>query len=122
MPRLGASPFSFPDFRGATRLLVLRQPGGVLFLQLEETVFPRAAGEPDSVPELSALPVSARRALAARHLSFIHLGLAAAAFLRMLLSPLARVLGVHLARRQNHSESNSTNRAGHGGGGHGQGE
>ena len=43
MPRLGASPFSFPDFRGATRLLVLANVGGFFGLLVVETVFPRVA-------------------------------------------------------------------------------
>jgi membrane associated rhomboid family serine protease len=43
MPRLGSSPFSFPDFRGATRLLVLVNLGAFFALLLAELVFPRTA-------------------------------------------------------------------------------
>ncbi len=43
MPRLGASPFSFPDFRGATRLLVLTNLAGFFGLLVLETLSPRAA-------------------------------------------------------------------------------
>jgi membrane associated rhomboid family serine protease len=45
MPRLGASPFSFPDFRGATRLLVLVNLAAFFGLLLAELVFPHPAGE-----------------------------------------------------------------------------
>jgi membrane associated rhomboid family serine protease len=43
MPRLGSSPFSFPDFRGATRLLVLVNLGAFFALLLAELVFPRTS-------------------------------------------------------------------------------
>jgi membrane associated rhomboid family serine protease len=43
MPRLGSSPFSFPDFRGATRLLVLVNLGAFFSLLLAELVFPKTA-------------------------------------------------------------------------------
>jgi membrane associated rhomboid family serine protease len=44
VPRLGASPFSFPDFRGATRLLVLVNLAAFFALLMAELVFPKAAG------------------------------------------------------------------------------
>jgi membrane associated rhomboid family serine protease len=43
MPRLGASPFSFPDFRGATRQLVLVNLATFFALLLAELVFPKTA-------------------------------------------------------------------------------
>jgi membrane associated rhomboid family serine protease len=43
MPRLGASPFSFPDFRGATRLLVLTNLTAFFALLLAELAFPKTA-------------------------------------------------------------------------------
>jgi membrane associated rhomboid family serine protease len=44
MPRLGASPFSFPDFRGATRTLVLVNLVAFFGLLLAQVAFPSAAG------------------------------------------------------------------------------
>jgi membrane associated rhomboid family serine protease len=44
MPRLGASPFSFPDFRGATRLLILANLAAFFGLLLAELVFPKTGG------------------------------------------------------------------------------
>ena len=44
MPRLGASPLSFPDFRGTTRLLVLTNLGAFFGLLLAQVAFPTAAG------------------------------------------------------------------------------
>jgi membrane associated rhomboid family serine protease len=43
MPRLGASPFSFPDFHGATRLLVLANLGAFFGLLVVEMAFPQIA-------------------------------------------------------------------------------
>ena len=43
MPRLGASPFSFPDFRGATRLLVLTNLAAFFALLLAELVYPKTS-------------------------------------------------------------------------------
>lgn len=43
MPRSGASPFSFPDFRGATRLLILVNLGAFFALLAAGLVVPRAA-------------------------------------------------------------------------------
>jgi membrane associated rhomboid family serine protease len=45
MPRLGASPFSFPDFRGATRLLILVNLGAFFGLLLAQLAFPQLAAE-----------------------------------------------------------------------------
>jgi membrane associated rhomboid family serine protease len=45
MPRLGASPFSFPDFRGATRLLVLVNLAAFFGLLLADLVIPQTASE-----------------------------------------------------------------------------
>jgi membrane associated rhomboid family serine protease len=44
MPRLGASPFSFPDFHGATRRLVLVNLAAFFGLLLADLVFPQTAG------------------------------------------------------------------------------
>jgi membrane associated rhomboid family serine protease len=44
VPRLGASPFSFPDFRGATRLLVLTNLAAFFALLLAELAVPKTAG------------------------------------------------------------------------------
>lgn len=44
MPRLGASPFSFPDFRGATRLLVLVNMAAFFFMLIANLAFPQIAG------------------------------------------------------------------------------
>jgi membrane associated rhomboid family serine protease len=43
VPRLGASPFSFPDFRGATRLLVLTNLAAFFALLLAELAFSKTA-------------------------------------------------------------------------------
>ena len=45
MARVGASPFSFPDFRGATRLLVLLNLGAFFALLLAGMVFPDTTAE-----------------------------------------------------------------------------
>jgi membrane associated rhomboid family serine protease len=45
MPRLGASPFSFPDFHGATRLLVLVNLAAFFGLLVAQLAFPQIAGE-----------------------------------------------------------------------------
>ena len=45
MPRSGASPFSFPDFRGATRRLVLLNLCAFFALLLAQLVFPANAGQ-----------------------------------------------------------------------------
>jgi membrane associated rhomboid family serine protease len=44
MPRIGASPFSFPDFHGATRLLILVNLAAFFGLLLADLVFPQTAG------------------------------------------------------------------------------
>jgi len=44
MPRLGASPFSFPDFRGATRTLVLVNLVAFFGLLLIQLLVPQSAG------------------------------------------------------------------------------
>ena len=45
MPRIGASPFSFPDFRGATRRLILANLGAYFALALLGLALPAVAGE-----------------------------------------------------------------------------
>jgi membrane associated rhomboid family serine protease len=45
MPRLGSSPFSFPDFRGATRLLVLVNLFAFFLMLAAGQVSPRAGNE-----------------------------------------------------------------------------
>jgi membrane associated rhomboid family serine protease len=45
MPRLGASPFSFPDFHGATRLLVLVNLAAFFGLLVAQLAFPQIATE-----------------------------------------------------------------------------
>jgi len=44
MPRLGASPFSFPDFRGATRLLVMANLAAFFALLLTGMLSPQIGG------------------------------------------------------------------------------
>lgn len=44
MPRLGATPFAFPDFRGATRRLVLLNLAAYFVLLLAQLAFPEVAG------------------------------------------------------------------------------
>jgi len=75
MPRLGASPFSFPDFRGATRLLVLGNLAAFFFLLLGDAVLPQAAG--DLTLHLSFLPYAFLHGALWQPVtySFIHLGL-----------------------------------------------
>jgi membrane associated rhomboid family serine protease len=45
MPRLGASPFSFPEFRGATRRLILINLSAFFALELARMAFPETAAE-----------------------------------------------------------------------------
>jgi membrane associated rhomboid family serine protease len=45
MPRLGASPFSFPEFRGATRRLILLNLAAYFALALAQMAFPYAAAQ-----------------------------------------------------------------------------
>jgi membrane associated rhomboid family serine protease len=80
MPRLGASPFSFPDFRGATRLLVLANLGAFFGLLLAQLAFPNTAGPLASL--LSFLPHSFLHGAIWQPLtySFIHLGLVGTLF------------------------------------------
>ena len=44
MPRIGATPFAFPDFHGATRRLVLVNLGAFFLLAIAGLVAPRATG------------------------------------------------------------------------------
>src|SRR5208337_4776232 len=43
MPRLGSTPFAFPEFRGATRSLVLWNLAAYFALKLAELAFPHPA-------------------------------------------------------------------------------
>ena len=45
MPRSGASPFSFPEFRGATRRLILTNLSAFFALALAQMAFPETAAE-----------------------------------------------------------------------------
>jgi len=45
MPRSGASPFSFPEFRGATRRLILANLSAFFALALAQMAFPETAAE-----------------------------------------------------------------------------
>jgi membrane associated rhomboid family serine protease len=80
MPRLGASPFSFPDFRGATRLLVLANLGTFFALLLAQLAFPNAAGPLASL--LSFIPHSFLHGAIWQPItySFIHSGLVGTLF------------------------------------------
>ena len=75
MPRLGSSPFSFPDFSGATRRLILVNLFAFFALLLAQFAFPAGAGQ------LASLLVFLPKAFLHGALwqpftySFIHLGL-----------------------------------------------
>jgi membrane associated rhomboid family serine protease len=80
MPRLGASPFSFPDFRGATRTLVLANLISFFGLLLAQLALPNSAGSLASL--LSFLPHIFLHGAVWQPLtySFIHVGMVGTLF------------------------------------------
>jgi membrane associated rhomboid family serine protease len=80
MPRSGASPFSFPDFRGATRLLVLVNLGAFFVLLAAGLAAPRLAEQVASA--LGLVPSVFLHGAVWQPLtySFIHIGIAGTLF------------------------------------------